>query len=128
MRKTEPGMSPFWDYIGMKEQLIEDGYAEIRIDLTPDLHQRRGSAHGGVLASLIDGAVGSAVRSTLLAEQASTTVELKVNYYRPAKGDYLIAKAKMSHRGRTLAVGQAEVFNSEGKIVAMGTATYMILS
>lgn len=128
MRKTEPGMSPFWDYIGMEEQIIEEGYAELRINITPNLHQRRGSVHGGVLASLIDGAVGSAVRSTLSEDQASTTVELKVNYIYPAKGDHLVAKAKLSHRGRTLAVGQAEIVNSDGKLVAMGTATYMILS
>lgn len=128
MKKTEPGMSPFWDHIGMEEQVIEEGYAELRINITPNLHQRRGSVHGGVLASLIDGAVGSAVRSTLSQDQVSTTVELKINYLRPAKGSYLLAKAKLSHRGRTLAVGQAEIVNPDGKLVAMGTATYMILS
>ena len=128
MRKTEPGMSPFWDYIGMEEQIIEEGYAELRINITPNLYQRRGSVHGGVLATLVDGAVGSAVRSTLSEEQPSTTVELKVNYFRPAKGDYLIAKAKISHRGKRLVIGQAEIVNSDGSLVAMGTATYMILS
>ena len=128
MRKTELGMSPFWDYIGMEEQLIEKGYAELRINITPNLHQRRGSVHGGVLATLIDGAVGSAVRSTLSEDQASATVELKINYFRPAKGDYLIAKAKLIQRGKTIAVGQAEIIDSDERVVAMGTATYMILS
>ena len=128
MRKTELGMSPFWDYIGMEEQLIEKGYAELRINITPNLYQRRGSVHGGVLATLIDGAVGSAVRSTLSEDQASATVELKINYFRPAKGDYLIAKAKLIQRGKTIAVGQAEIIDSDERVVAMGTATYMILS
>jgi uncharacterized protein (TIGR00369 family) len=127
MRKTKPGMSPFWDYIGMTEQIIEPGYAELHIPITSNLHQRRGVVHGGVLATLIDGAVGSAVRSTMSEEQASATVEMKINYVRPAKGDYLIAKAKLSHRGKTLAVGQAEIFDPDGNLVAMGTATYMIL-
>jgi uncharacterized protein (TIGR00369 family) len=128
MRKTELGMSPFWDYIGMEEQLIEKGYAELRINITPNLHQRRGSVHGGVLATLIDGAVGSAVRSTLSEDQASATVELKINYFRPAKGDYLLAKAKLIQRGKTIVVGQAEITDSDERVVAMGTATYMILS
>lgn len=127
MRKTEPGMSPFWDYIGMKEQIIEDGYAELRIDITPDLLQRRGTVHGGVLATLIDGAVGSAVRSVLSEEEISPTVELKINYLRPAKGEYLIAKSKLYHRGGTLAVGQAEIYDSNENLVAIGTATFMIL-
>jgi uncharacterized protein (TIGR00369 family) len=127
MRKTEPGMSPFWDYIGMKEMKIEEGYAELRIEITPNLHQRRGSVHGGVLATLIDGAVGSAVRSVLSEEEISPTVELKINYLRPATGEYLIAKSKLCHRGRTLAVGQAEIYDSNGDLVALGAATFMIL-
>ncbi|WP_066251349.1 PaaI family thioesterase [Neobacillus drentensis] len=128
MRKTEPGMSPFWDYIGMTEEIIEEGYAELRLNITPNLTQRRGTVHGGVLASLVDAAVGSAVRSTLSKEQASATVELKVNYVRPAKGVYLIGKAKLFQQGKTLAAGQAEIFNSDGNLVAIGTATYMILT
>jgi uncharacterized protein (TIGR00369 family) len=127
MRKTEPGMSPFWDYIGMIEEKIEEGYAELRIHITPNLLQRRGVVHGGVVATLVDGAVGSAVRSVLSEEQASATVEMKVNYIRPAKGDYLLAKSTLTHRGKTLAVGQAEIFDSQGTLVAIGAATYMIL-
>jgi acyl-CoA thioesterase len=44
MRKTEPGMSPFGDYFGMEEQIIEEEYAELRINITPNLHQRRFSS------------------------------------------------------------------------------------
>ncbi|WP_027415442.1 PaaI family thioesterase [Aneurinibacillus terranovensis] len=127
MKKTEPGMSPFWDYVGMKEMKIEEGYAELRMDITPNLHQRRGSVHGGALATLIDGAIGSAVRSVLTEEEISPTVELKVNYIRPATGEYLTAKSKLYHRGGSLAVGQAEIYDSNGDLVAIGTATFMIL-
>lgn len=127
MRKTEPGTSPFWDYIGMTEEKIENGYAEVRINITRNLQQRRGAVHGGVLSSLVDAAAGSAIRSMLAEEQLSATVELKVNYLRPAKGEFMVAKAKLSHLGKTIAVGQAEVFDPKGILVAMGTATYMIL-
>ncbi|WCK53259.1 PaaI family thioesterase [Aneurinibacillus sp. Ricciae_BoGa-3] len=128
MRKTEPGMTPFWDYIGMKETKIEEAHAELRLDITPELHQRRGSVHGGVLATLIDGAVGSAVRSVLSEEEISPTVELKINYIRPAHGEYLVAKSKLYHRGKSLAFGQAEIFDSNGDLVAVGTGTFMILN
>ncbi|WP_052948080.1 PaaI family thioesterase [Aneurinibacillus tyrosinisolvens] len=70
---------------------------------------------------------GSAVRSVLTEEEISPTVELKINYIRPAKGEYLVAKSKLYHRGGSLAVGQAEIFDSNGDLVAMGTATFMIL-
>ena len=127
MRKTEPGISPFWDYIGMTEEMIEEGKAELRLNVTQNLLQRRGVVHGGVISSLVDGAVGSAIRSVLSEEQLSATVELNVNYLRPAKGEYLMAKSKLSHLGKTIAVGQAEIFDPQGTRVAMGKATYMIL-
>jgi uncharacterized protein (TIGR00369 family) len=128
MKRTEPGMSPFWDYIGMRETVIKEGYAEIEIDITSNLHQRRGSVHGGVLASLIDASIGSAVRSTLQEDQALATVEMKINHFRPAYAERLTAKAKLNHRGKTLAVGTAEIIDPNGKVVAAGSATYMILS
>jgi acyl-CoA thioesterase len=127
MRKTELGTSPFWDYIGMREEVIENGYAEVRINITDHLKQRRGAVHGGVLSSLVDAVVGSAIRSKLSEDQLSATVELKVNYLRPAIGDYMVAKAKLSHLGKTIAVGQAEIYDPEDRLVAIGTATYMIL-
>ncbi|WP_061579831.1 PaaI family thioesterase [Saccharococcus caldoxylosilyticus] len=128
MKRTKPGMSPFWDCIGMRETVMKEGYAEIEIDITSNLHQRRGTVHGGVLASLIDASIGSAVRSTLQGDQASATVEMKINYFRPAYAERLTAKAKLNHRGKTLAVGTAEIIDPNGKAVAAGSATYMILS
>jgi uncharacterized protein (TIGR00369 family) len=128
MKRTEPGMSPFWDYIGMKEVELGDGHSVIRLEVTENLLQRRSSVHGGVLATLIDAAIGSAVRSELSEEQFSATVEMKINYLRPAKGSYLLAKGQIVQRGKNLAVGSAEILNDEGKLVAMGTGTFMVFN
>ncbi|MEH7587868.1 PaaI family thioesterase [Priestia megaterium] len=87
-----------------------------------------GGLHGGVIATLIDAAVGSAVRSSLSEEENASTVELKVNYTRPGIGKYLVAKSTLSHRGKTLAVGEVKIEDSSGKLVALGSATYMIFS
>lgn len=127
MKRTEPGVSPFWDLVGMKEVSMEHGKAEVRLDITPGLLQRRGFVHGGAIATLIDGTIGSAVRSTLKEEELSSTVEMKINYVRPASGEFLIGKAVISHAGKQLMVGTAEVFNEEGKLVAMGSATFFII-
>ena len=128
MKRTEPGMSPFWDYVGMKEVELENGHSVIRVEITENLLQRRGIVHGGMLATLIDAAVGSAVRSTLSDEQYSATVELKINYLKPATGIYLLATGKVVQRGKTLAVGTAEIVNDEGTLVAMGTGTFMVFT
>ncbi|WP_244380065.1 PaaI family thioesterase [Saccharococcus caldoxylosilyticus] len=65
---------------------------------------------------------------TLQGDQASATVEMKMNCFRPAYAKRLIAKAKLNHRGKTLAVGTAEMIDPNRKAVAAGSATYMILS
>jgi len=127
MKRTGKGMIPFWDYIGIEETLLEKGYAELKITIQPQLLQGR-TVHGGVIATLIDAAVGSAVRSSLSEAESASTVELKVNYTRPGIGDYLVAKSTLSHRGTTLAVGEVKIEDSSGKLVALGSATYMIFS
>jgi uncharacterized protein (TIGR00369 family) len=53
---------------------------------------------------------------------------MKINYFRPAYAERLTAKAKLNHRGKTLAVGIAEIIAPNGKVVAAGSTTYMILS
>jgi len=119
--------SPFLDHMGIEVLARSDGYSELRLPVREHLLNSRSTVQGGVLATLIDAAVGSAVSSTLEPGQEMVTVELKINYLHPGKGEYLIARGRMHHRGRTLAVGIAEIENPEGKKVAMGTATFMML-
>ena len=118
---------PFWDYIGMKEVQMGDGKSEVRLEIFPDLLQRRGHVHGGVIATLIDASIGSAVRSTLKENEVNATIELKTNYIRPGIGKLLVAKGTVAHRGATLAVGKSEIFDENGKLIAMGSATFMIM-
>lgn len=122
----KPISSPFWDFIGLKEQVAENGYAELHLDIKPELLQRMGNVHGGVIASLVDASIGSAVRSTTGGEPGPATIELKLNYLRPAQGTYLVAKASLYHRGSTTAVGKSEVFDDKGQLIAVGTATFIL--
>lgn len=120
-------MSAFWETIGMKEIELKEGRAEVQLTITPQLLQRRGSVHGGVLATLVDAAIGAAVRSTWGPHESSVTAEVKIHFLRPAVGSTLTAKSFLSHRGKTMAVGTAEVFDDRDRLVAMGTGTFIIL-
>lgn len=123
---TKQQESPFWDYINMKEVESRDGHGVVEIDVFPNLFQRRGHVHGGVIATLIDASIGSAVRSLLNDNEVSATVELKTNFFRPAISSKLIGKASLKQRGKTLAVGTSEIFDDKGKLIALGTATFII--
>jgi acyl-CoA thioesterase len=57
-----------------------------------------------------------------------TTVEMKLNFLAPAKLGALRTRAKILHKGKRIAVGDAEVLDESGKLIAKGTATYMILA
>ena len=88
-----------------------------------------GSVHGGVIATLLDTAVGCAVHSTLPAGVGYTTLEIKVNYMRPMtiKTRMLRCEGKMLSAGRTVAVAEGRLFDSQGKLYAHATTTCLIL-
>jgi len=121
---------PFWEHVGMKEAAARpgEGYAEVRLDVTPQVMNPHGVVHGGALATLVDGSVGAALRTVVDPSAMYSTVELKINYLRPAKGSWLVAKASLYHRGGRTAVGKSEIYDEGGTLVAVGMATYMIFS
>ena len=127
MKMTKNAYSPFWKYISMKTVSKGGGLAEVRIDIFQDLLNRTDSVQGGVLAALIDGATGEAVTSTLSENEIVVTTELKINYLLPGTGEYLIGKADMKHKGKTIAVAQAEIYDFKNRLIALGTTSFMIL-
>jgi len=88
-----------------------------------------GVVHGGLLATLLDSAMGCAVHSTLPAGTGYTTVELHVNFVRAvgAGTGRLRAEAGLIHRGSRLATAQGRVVDAAGKLYAHGTSTCLVL-
>jgi uncharacterized protein (TIGR00369 family) len=121
------GTNPFWNHIQIEEIFSNCGEATVKCNVFESLFNFSGVVHGGVLATLIDASIGSAVRSTLDSNQRSATVDLNIKYIKPAKSATLAAKSTISHRGKTLAVGISEVFDDTNTLVAMGTATFIIM-
>ncbi|PWA07799.1 PaaI family thioesterase [Pueribacillus theae] len=130
MRNNESEVipSPYWKFIGLREVELRDGTARIELPVKEELLQRRGTVHGGVIASLIDASVGASIRSLLSNNQSAATVEMKVNYIRPGVGNLLIGKGKVVSLGKTIAVGEAKIVNESDKVIASGMATFMIFT
>lgn len=104
------------------------GIAEIGIDANVAIHgNQQGTIHGGLLCELADAAIGTA-HSTLMQEGESfTSLELKINFFRPVWQDRLIARAQPVQSGRTITVYNCYITNSTGKTIAMVTSTVMTL-
>ena len=88
-----------------------------------------GTVHGGVMATLLDSALGCVVQSMLPARTTYTTVELKVNYLRPitAQTGTVYCEGKLIYLGGRIATAEGRLTDAEGKLYAHGTTTCIIL-
>ena len=119
---------PFYRHLGITLTKVGWGNVEIRLKVKKELTQSAGFAHGGVSAALIDSAVGLALCTILDQRELITTVELNVSFIAPAGPGFLRTRGSIFHKGKRLAVGDAEVRDEKGTLVSKGSATYMILS
>jgi uncharacterized protein (TIGR00369 family) len=83
-----------------------------------------GVVHGGVVASIIDTAMGRAVRQAT--DSSTATSQLTVTYLEPAKPGTLEARARVAKRGRMLTIVEADV-EQDGTAVAHAVATFALL-
>ena len=95
--------------------------------------------HGGVISSVLD-AVGGLTASARLATRAAGlseekvkamfaqvgTIDLRVDYLRPGRGEGFTASGRIMRAGRKVAVVRMEMHADENLLVAVGTGTYMI--
>ena len=120
---------PISHLCGMMPTEVGEGRATFVLPATGWLCSPLGNVEGGVVAMLGDAALASAIQTTLPAGAALAMIDLKVNFLRPAKPDGrdLIADGTVVHRGRTIAIANAQVRNADGKPVAFATGSAMIL-
>ena len=122
----------FGEWLGYSvEKVDRKKHAAIgTLTLREDHLSPAGRVHGGVISAFFDFACGAAVFSTLGPKDLCSTVELKVNYFRPLfVGDRLRASTRVVFRGRRLCVVQGELFRNRDKApVAIATATFNVIT
>jgi uncharacterized protein (TIGR00369 family) len=124
--RKEVNNSPYYQLLGMEVIELKEGESKIQMPFKPDLTHPYGIVHGGAIASLADSSVAMALISLVEPKDRITTIEFKVNFFAPVSKGSLEAHTKIIHRGSKTAVGDVEVKNEEGKLVAKLIATYSI--
>jgi uncharacterized protein (TIGR00369 family) len=119
--------SPYFSLLSMTIEKLTWGASVLEIDLGDKHLQPLGMVHGGVFASLVDAAAFWAVFTQLEDEMGLTTVEIKLNYLAPARAGRLRARGRSIKVGKTLGLGEAQVDDDEGRLLAHGTSTMMCL-
>ena len=123
---TETTATGFLDVLGVRDRTAEDGHARLELDATDEHRNEAGTLHGGVLASLVDTAMGAAVRSRTGDDDVPATSQLTVTYLRPGKPGHLVATATVRMQGENLTVCEAEV-EQDGKTLVHALATFAVL-
>ncbi len=129
---THPNPQPyepasFAEMLGTENMDSGEGWARVRMPIRRRHLQSAGNVQGGVIVSLADDALAKALHTLLSPGQSTVTVELKVNFIATAREGELIAEGRITHKGGTLSVGDATVTDGNGKIIARGLGTWMLL-
>lgn len=118
---------PFIHLLGMKIISLEEKGLEMQMKVIPKLTNSVGGLHGGCITSLIDAAVYYAIRPLLPKERDLATTEVKVNFFKGISKGSITAKAKILHFGKYTAVGEAEIVDKEGRLIAKGMVGHLII-
>ncbi len=124
--RERSAQSPFTRWMGYELVSIADGESEIRLPLQEHHFNPGGIAHGGVIASLLDSAIGLALR-TKIGAASHVTVQLDIHYLAAARGGVITGKGKAVHSGKRIGYGEGQVYSEDGKLVATGAATFLVL-
>ena len=96
-------------FIGAEITVIEPGHCEIQLPYRRELSQQHGFFHAGIIGTIADN-VGGYAAYTLMEKGASIlTVEYKINFISPAKGDRLIGRGHVIRPGRKLTLCRCDV-------------------
>ena len=118
---------PYAEHLNFREGQSEAGVGATHLTIAEIHRQGAGVVQGGLLTALADHAFYLAVRSTLNPGEATTTIELKLNFLAPAREGELTATAKIISRGGRIVVGSMEIVDQNQNQIAVGLGTYIIL-
>ena len=113
--------------IGFEAKDIGDGRATVTLSAGPQHANPMGTLHGGILCDVADAAMGMAFASTLAPEESFTTVELKINFFRPVWQAQLRAEGTVVQRGRTIGYVECAITDEENRLIARAACTCMVL-
>jgi uncharacterized protein (TIGR00369 family) len=125
--RGEAAPPPIARLLGFVLKAIEPGRAVFEIEVDKRYHNPMGTLHGGIYCDLADAAMGYAYASMLGEAETFTTVELKINFFRPVREGKLTAEARVVKAGSTLGYVECNVNDAKGKLVARAASTCMKL-
>jgi uncharacterized protein (TIGR00369 family) len=138
---AEGRQGPFWEFLAGRRppppaaallgwELIavdpDEGTIEVAFNATEQFLNPAGDIQGGLLTAMLDDTMGPALAATLAEGEWAPTINLQVQFLRPAKPGRLEARGWVVRRGRDIAFLAGELSAADGQLVASATASAMI--
>lgn len=127
-RQTRAVLSkiPLAMLLGMRLTRLHPDGITLECAIRDDLVNSAGALHGGVTAALADAAVGVAIHRHRGDHRPITTVEMKINYFRPVTEGRVSARSRLLRVGSTLCVGRVDITDAQKRVAGTAIVTYML--
>lgn len=117
---------PFITHLKIQTDQLGEGSARLSLPIEPHLTNSLGTAHGGVIMSLLDVALCTAARTLHPDSIGVITIDLSASFIGGAGGARLFAEARVLKDGRSMSFVEAEAKNEDGSLVAKAIATVRV--
>lgn len=115
--------TPYHRLLDIDISMLDRGMAEVTATIQEKHLNPAGNAHGGMLFSLFDTAMGMAVRT--MGRYSITLLDMDMNFIAPARlGDTIKVVGRVVHLGRSTVVSEGEAYNQDGKLIAICRETF----
>jgi molybdopterin converting factor subunit 1 len=122
-----PQLPGYVDLLGMRPLSAEPGHVRMEFTASEQFLNPAGAVQGGFITAMLDDTMGPAAIAQLGPGHFAPTLELKVNFLRPAGPGRLVADGRVVHLGKSVAFLEGSLADEEGNVVATATATARVV-
>ncbi|MGE7950332.1 PaaI family thioesterase [Lysinibacillus xylanilyticus] len=106
---------------------FEAEISEVRIPITPVIHNTIKVPHGGIIATIADAAMGGLASRSVPEGFNVVTTNINVSYIATTTNKELIARGRFVHKGRQTLVMECDIEDETGRKLAIATATFFVI-
>lgn len=117
---------PYVVHLGLTTESLGEGSARLSMPLPKHFTNSLGTAHGGVIMSLLDVALCTAARTLHPESIGVVTIDMSTSFIGGGSGGKLIADARVMKDARTMSFVEAEAKNEDGSLVAKAIGTVRV--
>ena len=126
-KKQQGEFSTYLTAVLNMDRYLDQDTCTIEMPITPLIHNTGKNPHGGILAVLLDTAMGSLANSKCPEGFAAVTTNLNIHYLTVATESTLRAEANILRNGKHTIVVEGHIIEQNGKRIASSTASFFIV-